>query len=90
MPPDALLPEVEPGDVLVARNAGALWSPILPLAAAVVLEEGALLQHAMLICREFAVPGIVQAKGARVHLLEGAMVTVNGTNGWVYPATDSD
>ena len=90
VPPDALLPEVEPGDVLVARNAGALWSPILPLAAAVVLEEGALLQHAMLICREFAVPGIVQAKGARVHLLEGAMVTVNGTNGWVYPATDSD
>ena len=89
VPPDAEIPEVEPGDVLVARNAGALWSPILPLAAAVVLEEGALLQHAMLICREFAVPGIVQAKGARVHLSEGAMVTVDGTSGWVFPATES-
>ena len=88
VPPDAEVPEVEPGDVLVARNAGALWSPILPLAAAVVLEEGALLQHAMLICREFAVPGIVQAKDARVRLDEGALVTVDGTNGWVLAASD--
>jgi pyruvate,water dikinase len=83
VPPDAEVPEVEPGDVLVARNAGALWSPVLPLAAAVVLEEGALLQHAMLICREFAVPGVVQAKGARSRLAEGALVIVDGTNGWV-------
>ena len=86
VPPDAEVPEVEAGDVLVARNAGALWSPVLPLAAAVVLEEGALLQHAMLICREFGVPGVVQAKGARSKLAEGALVSVDGTNGWVAPA----
>jgi phosphohistidine swiveling domain-containing protein len=90
VPPDAELPEVEPGDVLVARNAGALWSPILPLAAAVVLEEGALLQHAMLICREFAVPGIVQAKSARLRLAEGSLVTVDGTHGWVTAAVEME
>ena len=90
VPTDAEVPEVEPGDILVARNAGALWAPALPLASAVVLEEGALLQHAMLICREFGVPGIVQAAGARERLAEGRRVTVDGTRGWVEPARDDD
>lgn len=90
VPPDAEVPEVEPGDVLVARNAGALWSPVMPLAAAVILEEGAQLQHAMLICREFAVPGIVQAKGALAALREGALVAVDGTHGWVVPVEAGD
>jgi pyruvate,water dikinase len=88
VPRDALVPEVEPGDVLVAHNAGVLWTPVFPVAAAVVLDEGVLFQHAMLTCREYGVPGIFQAKQATSVLREGQLVTVDGTNGWVLPAED--
>ena len=88
VPPDATVPMVEPGDVLVARNAGALWAPIFPLATAVILDEGALFQHAMLTCREFRVPGVIQTRHATAHLHEGQIVTVDGTNGWVLPGPE--
>ena len=88
VPPDATVPMVEPGDVLVARNAGALWAPIFPLATAVILDEGALFQHAMLTCREFRVPGVIQARHATSRLHEGQIVTVDGTNGWVLPGPE--
>ncbi|HXI15938.1 MAG TPA: PEP/pyruvate-binding domain-containing protein, partial [Chloroflexota bacterium] len=38
---NTLVPDVQPGDVLVARNAAPLWTPIFPTVAAVVLDEGA-------------------------------------------------
>ncbi|NDF38846.1 MAG: hypothetical protein EB140_07980 [Proteobacteria bacterium] len=88
VPPDATVPMVEPGDILVARNAGALWAPIFPLATAVILDEGALFQHAMLTCREFRVPGVIQTRHATTHLHEGQIVTVDGTNGWVLPGPE--
>ncbi|NBQ61539.1 MAG: hypothetical protein EBU40_04565 [Proteobacteria bacterium] len=88
VPPDATAPMVEPGDILVARNAGALWAPIFPLATAVILDEGALFQHAMLTCREFRVPGVIQTRHATTHLHEGQIVTVDGTNGWVLPGPE--
>ncbi len=88
VPRDAQVPQVAPGDVLVARNAGALWTPVFPVAAAVVLEEGTLLQHAMLTCREYRVPGVYQAREATTRLQEGQRVTVDGANGWVLPAPE--
>jgi len=72
--------------VLVARNASPLWAPVFPAAAAVVLEAGGFFQHAMLVCREYGVPAILQAKDATQRLQEGQHVIVDGTNGWVLPA----
>lgn len=79
----ALVPDVEQGDVLVARNAGPLWTPIFPVVAAVVLDEGVLVQHAMLTCREYGVPAVFQTKEATKMLREGQRVTVDATNGWI-------
>ena len=83
---NTLVPDVAPGDVLVARNAAPLWTPIFPTVAAVVLDEGALFQHAMLTCREYGVPAIFQTKDATKKLRHGQRVTVDATNGWVLPA----
>lgn len=82
----ALVPDVEPGDVLVASNAGPLWTPIFPTVAAVVLDQGVLFQHAMLTCREYGVPAVFPAQEATKKLREGQRVTVDATNGWVLPA----
>jgi phosphohistidine swiveling domain-containing protein len=70
----------------VARNASPLWAPVFPVAAAVVLDGGGFMQHAMLMCREYGVPAIIQAKEATARLKPGQRVTVDGTNGWVLPA----
>jgi len=83
---NALVPDVQPGDVLVAHNAGPLWTPVFPTVAAVVLDEGVLFQHAMLTCREYGVPAIFQTKDGSKKLKEGQRVTVDATNAWVLPA----
>ncbi|CAA9252523.1 MAG: Phosphoenolpyruvate synthase [uncultured Chloroflexi bacterium] len=88
---DADVPDVQPGDVLVARQAGALWAPLAPAVAAVVLEVGGPFMHIMAVCREFGIPGIVNAKGATQALREGQRVTVrvDATRGWVL-ATEAE
>jgi pyruvate,water dikinase len=85
---ETLVPDVEPGDVVVAHNAGPLWATIFPTVAAVVLDEGVFFQHAMLTCREYAVPAIFQTKDATKRLHEGQLVTVDATRGCVLPAGD--
>ena len=84
---EALVPDVAAGDVLVAHNAGLLWTPVFPMVAAVVLDQGDLFQHAMLTCREYGVPAVFQTKDGTQRLQEGQGVTVDGTHGWVL-ATD--
>jgi pyruvate,water dikinase len=86
IPRDALVPDVEPGDVLVAHNAGPIWTPVFPTLAAVVLDEGVLFQHAMLTCREYGVPAVFQTKDSTKRLREGQRVTVDGARGWVLAA----
>jgi pyruvate,water dikinase len=79
---------VAPGDVLVAPNAGPLWTPLFPVVAAVVLDHGELLQHAMLTCREYGVPAVFSTNDATCRLREGQLVTVDGTRGWVLATQD--
>ena len=83
-----VVPEVEKGDVLVARNASPLWAPIFPAATAVILDAGGFFQHAMLTCREYGIPAVFQTKDATQKLTAGQRVTVDGTNGWVLPASE--
>jgi pyruvate,water dikinase len=81
-----LVPDVQPGDVFVARDCGVLWSSLLPAVAAVVLDGSNRHEHAMRVCREFGIPGVVQAKTATRALREGQIVTVDGDRGWVLAA----
>jgi phosphohistidine swiveling domain-containing protein len=85
---NALVPEATPGDVLVARNASPLWAPLFPVVAAVVLDAGGFVQHAMLTCREYGTPAVFQTKDATQRLTDGQRVIVDATNGWVLPADE--
>ncbi|HXI18202.1 MAG TPA: PEP-utilizing enzyme, partial [Chloroflexota bacterium] len=83
---DAALPDVQPGDVLVAHSAGALWGPLAPAVAGIVLERGSPFMHVMVVCREYGVPGVVNAKDAMQTLRDGQLVEVDGDRGWVLAA----
>lgn len=83
IPRTVSVPDVAPGEILVSNNAGPLWTPVFPTVAAIVLDEGALFQHAMGAAREYGIPGVLQTKEATAVLEEGQLVTVDGNRGLV-------
>ena len=80
-PADAL--NLEPGDVLVAPLTDPAWTPLFLPAAAVVVNVGALMSHAIIVSRELGIPCVVAVEGATEKIPEGAMVEVDGTAGTV-------
>jgi pyruvate,water dikinase len=74
---------LEPGDVLVAPVTDPAWTPLFVPAAAVVVDVGAQITHAVIVSRELGIPCVVSVTGATRKIPDGAMVTVDGTNGTV-------
>jgi pyruvate,water dikinase len=75
------LGEFGPGDVLVAPSTDPAWTPLFVPAAAVVVNVGAMITHAVIISRELGVPCVVSAEDATLRIPDGATVEVNGTTG---------
>jgi phosphoenolpyruvate synthase/pyruvate phosphate dikinase len=82
-PPAEPLPDLSPGDVLVAQNVGPRWTPIFPILGGLVLDGGSLGQHAAAAAREYAVPAVIGARDATRRIPDGDWVTVDGTAGTV-------
>jgi pyruvate,water dikinase len=76
-------PELEPGDILVAENAGPAWLPFFPILSGMVLETGSLGQHAASTAREYGLPAVMAVCGAIRRIHDGDWITVNGTTGVV-------
>ncbi|MCK8602741.1 PEP/pyruvate-binding domain-containing protein [Desulfoferrobacter suflitae] len=71
------------GDVLVAKSTDPGWTPILSVVAAIVAEEGGLLNHCSIVARELGIPAVVGVRGATRRIREGASITVDGDLGLV-------
>jgi pyruvate,water dikinase len=74
---------LEPGDVLVAPITDPAWTPLFVTAAAVVVDVGAQVSHAVIVSRELGIPCVVSVKDASRRIPDGAVVTVDGTTGTV-------
>jgi phosphohistidine swiveling domain-containing protein len=83
VPVNVTLPHVEKGDILVAQNAGPAWTPILPLLGGLVLDQGAVFQHAALVAREYGIPAVVMTRDATRVIVEGQAITVDADQGIV-------
>jgi pyruvate,water dikinase len=59
------------------------WTPLLNVAAGVVTENGGLLSHAAVICREYAVPAVLNVTAATRLLRDGQKVRLDGEQGYV-------
>ncbi len=79
-----VIPEVESGDILVAVNAGALWTPVFPVLGGLVLDMGVATQHAALVAREYGVPTVIQTRVATKRIQDGQIVTIDGSQGTVH------
>ncbi len=74
---------LEPGEVLVAPLTDPSWTPLFLPAAAVVVNVGALMSHAVIVARELAIPCVVAVEGATSLLQDGMLIEVDGTAGTV-------
>ena len=74
---------LEPGDVLVAPMTDPAWTPLFVPAAAVVVDVGAPLSHAIIVSRELGIPCVVSVNEATRRIPDGALVEVNGDTGVV-------
>jgi pyruvate,water dikinase len=55
----------------------------MPLLGGLVLDQGAVNQHAALIAQEYRVPAVILTRDATAAISEGRMVTVDGDRGVV-------
>ncbi len=80
--PDAA-DKLMPGEVLVAPLTDPAWTPLFMPAAAVVVNVGALMSHAVIVSRELGIPCVVAVEDATRRLTDGMLVEVDGTAGTV-------
>ena len=74
---------LKPGDVLIAPITDPSWTPLFVPAAAVVVDVGAALSHAIIVSRELGIPCVISATGATRTIPDGARVRVDGNTGVV-------
>ena len=76
--------KVSSGDVLVAPQTNPDYVPAMKKAVAVVTDTGGRTSHAAIVSRELGIPAIVGTTHATTALVDGMIVTVDGTKGNIY------
>jgi pyruvate, water dikinase len=77
--------KVMEGDVLVAEMTTPDFVPAMKRAAAIVTDRGGRTAHAAIVSRELGIPCVVGCEKATTTLKDGQIITVDGSNGKVYP-----
>jgi pyruvate,water dikinase len=76
---------LRPGEVLVVPSAGLEWLPLLPGAAAVVVDAGGPLSEVAAAARDLGLPCVVGCEDATQRMVAGQEVVVDGWLGTVRP-----
>ena len=76
-------PDIEPGDILVARDAGPAWTPVFPIVSALVLDGGHIADHAAIMARDLGIPAVMRTVHATARITDGSTITVDGDTGTV-------
>lgn len=74
------------GDVLVCPYTNPAWTPLFLRAAAVVVDTGSIASHAAIVAREYGLPAVMGTGDGTTALVDGDVVTVDGTLGQVIRA----
>jgi pyruvate,water dikinase len=75
--------QMKPGCVLVAPITTPAWTPLFPLAAAVVTDIGGPLSHGSIVAREYGIPAVMGTGVATKRIQTGQILTVDGSAGTV-------
>jgi pyruvate,water dikinase len=69
------------GDILVTYRTDPGWVPVLPTAAALLIERGSPVTHVAIVARELGVPTVVQIPGLTTNVRTGMRLAVDGGSG---------
>ncbi len=88
--PSVHLPNLAPGDILVGVNCGPRWTPLFPILGGLVLDQGAVGQHAVATAREYGVPAVIATGEATRRIQDGDWIVVDGTAGVVEVGAEAE
>jgi len=80
----AEFPKLQSGEILVAPTATPEWMPTFTVAAGLVTDTGGPLSHSSIVVREFGIPAIMGAQGATTSIVDGQVITIDGTQGLIH------
>lgn len=69
------------GEIMVAAFTDIGWTPYFSIIGALITEIGSPLSHGAVVAREYGIPAVVGAKGARRFLRDGDLVRIHGDKG---------
>ena len=76
--------KIQEGDILVAEATDLDMIPLMMKASAFIVEEGGLTSHAAIVGLELGKPVVVGVEKALDTLVDGQIVTVDGSRGLIY------
>src|SRR5207302_11222655 len=74
---------LQAGEILVAPMTTPAYDAVLPIVAALVVEEGGMLSHAAIVSREFGLSAVIGARGALAAINDGDEIEVDPAAGTV-------
>lgn len=77
------LSKIQEGDIIVCVSLASSWGSVLHKAIAVVNDNGGVMSHAAIICREFNLPTVVGTIFATKRIKDGDTIVVDGFGGKV-------
>jgi pyruvate,water dikinase len=76
------------GEIMVASFTDIGWTPYFSIVSGLITEIGSPLSHGAVVAREYGIPAVVGAKGAKQFLKTGDMVMLNGDKGIIEKITE--
>ncbi len=80
---------MQPGDILVAGTTTPAWTPLFAMASAIVTDIGGPLSHGSIVAREYGIPAVMGTGVATKRILNGEIITVDGSTGIVTLSSDN-
>jgi phosphohistidine swiveling domain-containing protein len=74
---------VDAGAVVVCRSTDPSWTPIMLVAAAMVIDVGGPISHGAIVARELGIPCVINTKAGTRRIRTGDLIRVDGTVGQV-------
>lgn len=74
---------LQTGEIMVASFTDIGWTPYFSIVSGLITEIGSPLSHGAVVAREYGIPAVVGAKGAKQFLKDGDVVKLDGDKGVV-------
>jgi phosphohistidine swiveling domain-containing protein len=75
--------QLQEGEIMVASFTDIGWTPYFSIISGLITEIGSPLSHGAVVAREYGIPAVVGAKGAKRFLSTGDKVRLDGNRGIV-------